>query len=194
MPTSSTARLSKRQRSIGWTLIELLVVVIIVAIMVSIAMISVGVLGDDRKVQEETRRFAALYELVQDEAALQGREYGIELMRGAYRFVEYDVINDIWIAIPFDDTLRTRQLPEDMEFELYLEEKRVLLDDNPKELEDPEKKVQIGTATRYSPHLLVFSSGDATPFELHVWRDWDDARSIVSADALGMLEFPEVDE
>ena len=50
MPTSTTARLSNRHRSVGWTLIELLVVVIIVAIMVSIAMISVGVLGDDRKV------------------------------------------------------------------------------------------------------------------------------------------------
>lgn len=194
MPTSTTARLSNRQRSVGWTLIELLVVVIIVAIMASIALISVGVLGDDRKVQEESRRFAALYELVQDEAALQGREYGIELMRRAYRFVEYDVINDIWIDIPFDDTLRTRQLPDDMEFELYLEEKRVLLDDNPKELDDPDKKVQIGTTTRYSPHLLVFSSGDATPFELHVWRNWDNARSVVTADALGTLEFPEVNQ
>lgn len=194
MPTSTTASLSKRPHSIGWTLIELLVVVVIVAIMVSIAMISVGVLGDDRRVREESRRFAALYEMVQDEAALQGREYGIELTQSAYRFVEYDTINDIWIAIPFDDTLRTRRLPEDMEFELYLEEKRILLDDDPAELDDPDKLAQIGASTRYSPHLLIFSSGDATPFELHVLRDWDEARSVITADALGTLEFPEVEE
>ncbi|MEL7186670.1 MAG: type II secretion system minor pseudopilin GspH [Pseudomonadota bacterium] len=194
MPTSTTASLASRSRSVGWTLIELLVVVVIIGIVVSIALLSVGVVGDDRKLQQEARRFAALYELLQDEAALQGREYGIELMRGAYRFVEFDTINNVWIGIPFDDTLRTRRLPEDMELELYLEDKRVLLDDDPAELDDPDKLVQIGSSTRYEPHLLVFSSGDATPFEVHVWRDWDDARAIVVADALGTLEFQDVDE
>lgn len=197
MPTSITASLvnsDNRSRSVGWTLIELLVVVVIIGIVVSIALLSVGVLGDDRKLQQEARRFAALYELLQDEASLQGREYGIELMRGAYRFVEFDTINNVWIAIPFDDTLRTRRLPEDMELELYLEDKRVLLDDEPAELDDPDKLVQIGTSVRYEPHLLVFSSGDATPFEVHVWRDWDDARAIITADALGTIEFPDTSE
>ena len=194
MPISTTARLSSRHRSVGFTLIELLVVVVIIAIVLSIAVISVGVLRDDRGVQEESRRFAALYELLQDEAALQGREYGIELMRGAYRFVEYDASNDIWIALSFDDVLRTRRLPEEMELELYLEEKRILLDDDPKEFDDPDKLAQIGTNQRYSPHLLVYSSGDATPFELHVLRDSDDARSVLTANALGALEFTEFEE
>ena len=74
----------------AFTLIEILVVVSIIAVVMSIAVLSLGVLGDDRDLREEGRRVVALVQVAQDEAVMQGREFGIEFMTGGFRFVEFD--------------------------------------------------------------------------------------------------------
>jgi len=178
----------------GFTLIELLIVMVIVATVTSIAMLSFGLLGSDRDLQTEGRRFAALMEVVQDEASMQGREFGIELMTAGYRFVEYDAYTGQWADVPGDETLRLRALPEDVEFELFLEDKRIQLEHDPATFDDPEETSGRSASDIYSPHLLVYSSGDATPFELHIWRRYDDARVILRGDALGAVENVNPDE
>ena len=47
----------------GFTLIEILVVIVIVGTVLSIAMLSFGVLGNDRDLQTEAKRFVALMEV-----------------------------------------------------------------------------------------------------------------------------------
>jgi general secretion pathway protein H len=172
----------------GFTLIELLVVMVIVATIVSIGMLSFGLLGSDRDLTTEGQRFAALVEVVHDEAAMQGREFGIELMTAGYRFVEYDALTGQWADIPGDETLRLRALPEELEFELFLEDKRIQLENDPATFNDPEETSGRSATDIYSPHLLVYSSGDATPFELHIWRRFDDTRVVLRGDALGTVE------
>jgi general secretion pathway protein H len=181
----------------GFTLIELLIVMVIVATVLSIAMLSFGLLGNDRDLQTEGRRFTSLMEVVQDEASMQGREFGIELMTSGYRFVEYDALTGQWADVPGDDTLRLRALPEDVEFELFLEDKRILLENDPApfdEPDDPDKPSLRSASDVYNPHLLVYSSGDATPFELHLWRRFDDSRVVLRGNALGVVESINPDE
>ena len=163
-----------------------MVVVVIVGIVISVASLSIGLLGKDRELKIQADRFMALAELAQDEATLQSREFGIELMTGGYRFVEYDALAGQWADVPGDDTLRLRALPEDVEFELYLEDKRIVIDDDPAEFDNPDKN--------YSPHLLIYSSGDATPFELHILRNHSDQNVILRGDTLGSLEIVIPDE
>jgi general secretion pathway protein H len=174
--------------STGFTLVELLVVLVIIGTVISITLISFGVLGTDRDLQTEARRFGALTELVRDEAAMQGREFGVELMQSSYRFVEYDVFGGRWAEVPGDDTLRLRAMPEGVELELYLEDKRILLKKDPQVIEDPEDEDNRSGVDAYAPHLLIYSSGDTSPFELHIWRRFDDERVILRGDALGMVE------
>ena len=178
----------------GFTLIEILVVIVIVGTVLSIAMLSFGVLGNDRDLQTEALRFIALMEVAQDDASMQGREFGIELMTAGYRFVEYDALSAQWADVPGDEILRLRSLPEQVEFELYLEDKRILLDDDPATFDDPDKTSNRSATDVYSPHLLVYSSGDETPFELHVWRRLDDSRVVIRGDALGLVEIVNPDE
>ena len=64
----------------GFTLIELLVVIVIVATVLSIAVLSLGIVGDDRDLKTERARLVSLIETVQDEAMMQGREFGIEVV------------------------------------------------------------------------------------------------------------------
>lgn len=178
----------------GFTLIEILVVIVIIATVLTIAMLSFGILGNDRDLRTEANRFAALAEVVQDEASMQGREFGIELMTAGYRFVEYDALTGQWADVPGDDMLRLRGLPEDVEFELFLEDKHILLDDDPAPFEDPDKGALRAATDIYAPHLLVFSSGDTTPFELHIWRRYDDQRVVLRGDALGAIEIADSEE
>lgn len=177
----------------GFTLIEILVVIVIVATIVSIAVLSVNVGGEDAELDTERRRLASLIEMVQDEAVMQGREFGIEVMSSSYRFVEFDPLTRQWAEIIGDDLYRLRRLPEGLEFELFIDDRRIELAPNPKELSEPDESRRPG-ADPYIPHLFVFASGEATVFELHVWRRQTDQRLVLRGDVLGELEFGNDDE
>lgn len=178
----------------GFTLIEILVVVVIVAIVTSIAVLSLGILGDDREMRTEARRLMSLVEVAQDEAMLQGREFGLEVMTGSYRFVEYDAFTGQWTEMFDDDILRLRRLPEDMEFELYLDGQRVVLDADPASIEDPQDERRRELTEDYAPHVFVYSSGDMTPFELRLLRPDLEQTVAMRAGLLGTLEFVDDDE
>jgi len=178
----------------GFTLIELLVVISIVGIVMAIALLSLGLLGDDRDLRTEGRRVIALVQVAQDEAVMQGREFGLEIMVDAYRFVEYDPFLNIWGELIGDDTLRQRQLPEDYEFDLFVEGQRVLLDLEAAHFEDPEESTNRDLTETYAPHVLIFSSGDMTPFELHILRPEQDQAVVLEASLLGDVKFAEEED
>jgi general secretion pathway protein H len=178
----------------GFSLIELLVVITIVGIVMSIALLSLGLLGDDRDLRTEGRRVIALIQVAQDEAVMQGREFGLELMVGAYRFVEYDPLLNAWGELIGDDTFRQRQLPEDYELDLFVEGQRVLLDLEPASFGDPEETANQDLTENYAPHVLIFSSGDMTPFELHIRRPDQDQGVVLEANLLGDIKFASDEE
>ena len=184
MPTSGTGKLSKAR---GFTLIEILVVIVIVATIVSMALLSIGVAGEDEELDTERKRLMALIETVQDEAMMQGREFGIEFTISAYRFVEYDALARQWAEVPFDDLYRLRTLPEGLEFELRIDDKRVELNNDPKKIDDPDDEPLSSGVQLYAPHLFVFASGEGTAFELRLWRPQTDAELLLVGDILGQL-------
>ena len=182
-----------RHRQPGFTLIELLVVIVIIGTIVSMALLSIGVGADDEDVDRERRRFASLMEIVRDEAMLQGREFGIEVMQSSYRFVEYDPLARLWVEPPFDELYELRELPEGVELELFIDEKRIDLQRDPKRLDDPDKRMSSSVQT-FEPHLFVFASGEGTVFEIHFWRRQTDYRAILRGDVLGNMELGAADE
>jgi len=184
------------QGDAAFTLIELLVVIVIVGIVSAVALLSFGILGDDRNLQREARRMGSLIELANDEATMQGRDYGMEIMRSGYRFVEHDPLTEQWQEIFGDETLRPRQLAEQMEFELFIEDRRVLLED---EAADTEKDEDDDNTNRnqiedYTPHVLILSSGDVTPFELKIVRQQDRTEITMTMSLLGELEIQTNDQ
>lgn len=179
-------------RSRGFTLIEILVAVTIIGIVMSIAVLSLSLVGDDREVRKEGRRLMSLLEVAQNDAMLQGREFGIEFTTNAYRFVEYDAESNQWADPLYDESLRLWQLPEDYVISLFIEDKKILLDPEPKVIDY--NQIPGLQREQYAPHLLIFSSGDATPFELHLTRQLDNISIAIQGDLLGKFEFVPDDE
>ncbi len=184
--------MSSLRKEHGFTLIEILVVVIIIATISGIALMSMNLISDDRELDTERKRLATLIEVAQDEAMMQGREFGLEMMTSTYRFVEFDPFTSQWSEVPGDDIFRLRKLPEGMEFELYVEDKRVVLENDPKEFKDPDDAGMSLAKETYAPHVFVFSSGESTSYEIRLKRPLNDQQLVMRGNILGDIEF--VDE
>jgi general secretion pathway protein H len=179
----------------GFTLIEILVVLVIVGIITAVTLLSFGLLGgDDRILERDARRLSSLIEVVNDDATIQGRDFGLELMTSGYRWVEHDPILDQWFEVADDEVLRARQLDEGTRFELYVEGHRVLLQDEAKKTEKDADGPNRDLTDDYLPHVLVLSSGDITPFELHVIRDSDRTEVTLTMSAAGEMEIGSDDQ
>ena len=103
-----------------------------------------------------------------------------------YRFVEYDPFTDQWAEAINDNYLQYWTLPEGIEFELFLEDQRVLLDTELEVIDYSDES--DGPDQSYAPHLLIFSSGDSTPFELHLLNNDFELRVGIQGDLLGNME------
>ena len=188
MSRSALSRSTPPCRASGFTLIEVLVVVVIIGIISAVVVLGLGNLGDDRELRNEARRMIALLEMASDEATFQGRDFGLELMQRGYRFVEYDPLTEQWFEIIGDDLMRSRSLADDTEFELFLEDQRVLLELEAAETEQTDDDDDSNLTDDYLPHILVLSSGDMTPFVLEILRITDRASVQLSATPAGELK------
>jgi general secretion pathway protein H len=139
------------------TLIEILVVVVIIGIMATIATLSVGLLGDDREIEDETVRLANAIALLQEQAQLEGRDYGLRVEADSYEFLRFDGFELRWAEVEDDPALQPHELPPGLAFELVLEGRPVLLRRNT-------------TAETKLPQLIAWGSGDMTPYRLSLAR------------------------
>lgn len=179
----------------GFTLIEVLVVVVIVGIISAVAILSFGVLGDDRSMQQQARRLSSLVQLASDEALMQGRDFGIEFTRTGYRFLEYDALTNRWYELLGDDLLRPREVEEALELMLVLEDREVELTDRFADIEEDDDEQDEATgrtagalADDYTPHVLILSSGEVTPFDLRIIRFPDRSEVMVGMAPNGEME------
>jgi general secretion pathway protein H len=141
----------------GMTLIEILVVLVIIGILAMLATLSVGILGEDRQIEDETRRLADAIALLQEQAQLEGRDYGILLETARYEFQRFDAFEQRWKPVEGDSVLSARELPPDLAFELTLEGRPVLL------------RRERNEDARL-PQLVAWGSGEMTPYRLTLVR------------------------
>ncbi len=145
----------------GFTLLELMVVLVLIGIMTTLAIISMGSGGLNRQLEQEGRRFISLVELAGDEAILQGRELGMDFSQTEYRFLT--LIEGKWQLYPDDNIFRNRTLPDTAFYKLFIEGLPVELSeqlepiDNDEEQDEPTK-----------PQLFILSSGERNMFELQL--------------------------
>ena len=203
MPTSRQRRL----RGIaGFTLIEILVVVLMIGIIVTMVTISVGVLGRDSEVQDQSKRLWAVLTQVKEESELLGRNIGVIVDQTGYDFVQFDSEHWLWPPIQDDDLLSPRRLPPGLLITLVLEDREVVLkphderkvpeEKDEKEAGEEEEQVDFSKTIQdadMAPHIMLLASGDVNSFDLRIEREGTDIRWHVLSKPDNTFEYGEVD-
>jgi general secretion pathway protein H len=158
-------RKTRRAANAGFTLVEILVVIVIIGVIVSASTIAVGVLGRDRQIEDESRRFWAVVRQAREEAELQSLDAAVFVASGEYEFLRYDRRRQLWMSIVDDKLYAQRTLPEGLRFRLWVDGREVVLKpDLPNRSDKSEHE-------KWPPQIMVLSSGELMPFELHLERD-----------------------
>ena len=168
-------------RSRGFTLIEILVVVVIMAIVISLAVLSIHVTGRDRQLDEESQRIEGLLNMLHDRALIEGRDFGLRLEPAAYEFLAYDTRQARWKRLDQESEFRRRTLPPGLSFGLELDGQQVVLKPS-----DPKLTVDA-TTPMPAPQVAVAASGESTPFRVVLQRTETQAVASVRGDSLGKI-------
>jgi general secretion pathway protein H len=166
-------------RSKGFTLVEILVVLVIMAVVISLAVLSVGATGRDSQLDEESQRIQGLVGLLHERALLEGRDFGLRIEPTAYEFVVYDPRRDRWMMLDQEQEYRHRQLPKGISFQLQLDSQTVVI--------KPIDRTLSSDVPPPAPQVAVAASGEGTPFRLTLLRDATQAKAAVDGDALGKI-------
>ena len=161
-------------RARGFTLLEILVVLVIIAVMTTVAVLSIGVLGGDRGLEDEGDRYTDVVATASQQAELEGRDYGIWIGPGRYQVYAFSVSKQLWEMLPDDRMYEEHALPSGITVELEVEGRPVALG-----REKPsEPRV---------PQVFLFASGDSAPYKLSLSREASDAKWSVDGQADGTL-------
>lgn len=168
MPISdsrTSSRAAHRQR--GFTLLELLVVVSLVGILTGVVVLGFTGADTQQEIKGLAQTLAYRVELARQQALTRNREWGIYVDEQAYRFAEFVPEEGEWeeqSRRPFD----TIDVPEHVTLRLETEGVGEL------PFADGERL----------PQILVFSSGEITPFT--VYLEFADTRDpwVVTSDGL----------
>ncbi len=166
-------------RSKGFTLVEILVVVVIMAIVISLAILAVGTTGRDTQLDEESRRIEGLVGMLHERGLLEGRDFGLRIEPTAYEFVVYEPRRDRWMTLDQEHEFRHRELPKGLSFQLELDSQIVVI--------KPIDRNLASDQAPPSPQVAIAASGEGTPFRLTLRRDGTTAKASVRGDALGKI-------
>jgi general secretion pathway protein H len=166
-------------RSKGFTLIEILVVILIMAVVISLTVLSVNSTGRDSQLDEESRRIEGLVGLLHERAVLEGRDFGLRIEPTAYEFVVYDTVRERWMMLSQEQEFRHRELPKGISFQLQLDSQTVVI-------KPIDRNLASGEAPP-PPQVAIAASGEGTPFRLTLQRDATQAKASVDGNALGKI-------
>ncbi len=175
------------QKRNGFTLLELLVVIVIIGIVVSMASLSINILGRDTQIEDQAKRLNAVIAQVREECEIQGRDIGLFIERDGYLFMRYNYQSQSWSEIDDDEMLAHRQLPEGLQQRLWLDDREVILKTHDENIEAMQhastSAADNSNATSNNgvsqqdtrrPQIALLSSGDLSPFELRIEREGTD--------------------
>jgi len=160
----------------GFTLLEVLVVIALIGLIVSAVQFNFSGKRPEDTLKKVSYQFAELFESAVNYGLLNNIELGLYIDKSSYQFLGYDGVK--WSKIPKQDWLAEQTLPEEITFELTLDdlpiEEPLLFDSSVFKAQseeylsfnaiEAEKKAK--KEKQLLPQVYILSGGDITPFSL----------------------------
>jgi general secretion pathway protein H len=150
-------------------------VVAIIGLLVQAVALSWRSIGNDQELEQETGRLRGMVDLLNEEALMQSRDYGIMFTQTGYRFYVFDYQRLEWVVPQADRLLETHALRPLLSMSLVLDGREVALvpDFESQDVENP------------APQVMLLSSGEVTPFTVEMRRDGIEGRYELTAELNG---------
>jgi general secretion pathway protein H len=153
----------------GFTLIELLVVVVIIGVLTS--MVALSITPNKPSPQKESRRFYQVLEAARQQAVLFNQDLGVELTGNSYQVLHWRA-QQWWSSdIPMFSAYR---LPENLYQTLWLD--------------GLANESESGDSDSPQPQILLFATGEVTPFAWTLKDPAENDQWRLSANPLGEFD------
>ncbi len=164
----------------GFTLIEVLVVVLLISILMSVVVGTFTGTNRDQTLLGYVERLALRIEMARDRAVQRNQEWGLYVERDGVRFAEFDIVNGEWIE-QAERPFKRDPDAAGLEFDATVESYQALPSDAGGLGDDAEGEI---------PQIILFSSGEITPFSLEVQpTEWEAPAWILSSDGFTRTAF-----
>ena len=165
---------ARSARAGGFTLIELLIVLAIIGVLAGVVTHSFVGADRERDLQTEAIRLAALVELARTEALMRNAQWGLFVDATEYAFAALDPQTGDWVR-PEDGPFRGRTAPPGVSFSATAEALQ------------PAAGQPAASASRSAgapPDIVIFGSGEQTPFVIEVTPAWGSVPWLVRSDGI----------
>ena len=153
----------KKFLTLGFTLVEVLIVVALIAITMSLVLPDYFGVSQRQQVQGLAEDLRNKIELARDKALQQNQEWGLEIDKDSITFSTLNVLNQQWTPLS-DRPFNTFRFSDTAVISLNVENHSVPVSYENEEL----------------PSLIIFSSGEISPFEIEI-------RSLASTQQIWVL-------
>lgn len=170
----SRQSIQTRQRGRGFTLLELLVVIAIFAVLAGTVMVSFTGADEERRLRALAEGIQTRLEIARQNALQRNREWGVHVQDNGYRFSEFDPQLGTWTTQTQRPFQAAKEAPR-IEFDVEVEGFDLGQFSTP---EDEEEDL---------PDIVLFSSGEVTPFTWVLQPDWDTIPWVLHSDGLAAV-------
>lgn len=155
----------------GFTLLELLVVIAIIAVLMGTVLVGFTGADEERRLRALAEGIQTRLELARQNALQRNREWGVHVRDNTYRFTEFDPQSGVWVTQAHRPFTAADAVPR-IEFEVEIEGFDL---------------GQFGAPEEELPDIVLFSSGEVTPFTWLLMPQWDTTPWVLSSDGLAAV-------
>lgn len=166
----------------GYTLIEILIVIVIISIVSTVALLSLG-RNKNRRIETLANQLTQMLTLAEEQALLQPAVLGLLINERSFVFLTYQASlnskNMIWV--PSDErSLQRHVIPDGIEIRVISSNTE---DDS--QLEAP--ATSAGDNPILKPQVVISPNGDLTPFTISIGKEGEPPRYIIRGEADGSI-------